>query len=106
MRPVPTQPSVLSLSSTFGTVANVCTEPAHMSRALGNPRLTAARVPCNRLQHPNGEVTRNGAAHLRDDGRRLGGARALRPPARGAVGADLVPARRLGARRPALLRHD
>src|ERR687898_897313 len=49
---------------------------------------------------------RNGIAHVRDDGRGLGGARALRPAARGAARADLVAARRVGNGRPALLRHD
>src|SRR5829696_9554676 len=130
MRPVPTQPSVLSLKSKSGICSPGSREPrplpslpipgsvlqtfaqngtgraAEMSRAPGHGELTPGVAACNRLQHPSGEVTRDGTAHLRDDGRRLGGTRALRPPPRRAAGADLVTPRRVGAGRTALLRHD
>src|SRR5215207_10462692 len=97
MRPVPTQPSVLSLRAKSGTAANVCTDSCAMSSAPKAAKVAPAPAPCNRLQDPIGEVTRNGTTHLRDDGRRLGRAGALRPPARGAPHADLVAARRVGA---------
>src|ERR671914_2158727 len=112
MRPVPTQPSVLSLKSKsrIGLPANVCTTvreappPCQWRRdgpaagGSGALRVALGWAACNRLQ--------DGTAHVRDDGGRLGGTRPLRPPPRGAAGADLVAPRRVGAGRAALLRHD
>src|SRR5215213_6806177 len=107
MRPVPTQPSVLSLKSKSGNLLSWSSRVRCCCRGPDS-RCSFANVcvSCNRLQNPIGEVTRNGTAYLRDYGRGLGGARALRPPSRGARRADLVAARRLGARRAAVLRHD
>src|SRR5919106_3400026 len=112
MRPVPTQPTVLSLKSKsgIGLPANVCTKPYGTRRrhvkGAGPPEVDACAQAVQSFADSIGEVTRNGTAHLRNDGGRLGGAGALRPPPRGAPRADLAPARRVGAGRAALLRHD
>src|SRR5918999_6437401 len=112
MRPVPTQPSVLCFTSKsgIGLPANVCTKPygtrrRHVKGAEA-PWVDARARAVQSFADSIGEVTRNGTAHLRNDGGRLGGARPLRSPPRGAAGADLVPARRVGAGRAPLLRHD
>src|SRR5918999_3003455 len=112
MRPVPTQPSVLSLSCKSGIClpANVCTtvreRPPPCQAVLPAAQVDACARGVQSFADPIGEVTRNGTAHLRNDGGRLGGARPPRPPPRGAAGADLLPADGGGTGRAGLLLHE
>ena len=85
-------------------------------RSRCGPPGTGRVAPCRQSlerspdpRYPRANVCRrasaDGTTQLRRHGRRLGGARSLRPPARGAAGADQAAARRVRPGRAAVLRH-
>src|SRR5215216_3476603 len=129
MRPAPTQPIVLSFRFASAICSLTSSEltcparapPANVCRSYPRRLWSSSREAGGELSRSGGPrllpllsaiVCRSrrgaadGAPHVRNDGRRLGGARPLRPPAGGTPGADLLLARRVGAGCPSVLRHD